>query len=90
MFNAFNHTVKFIPYTSLTTLQFKNSGALEANIEFGVAGYDAAIKKNTDLDNENLFSFEPQEGHSNAAEIYFFILGKIREINKKVFTSNTL
>lgn len=88
LFNAFNHTVKFIPYTSLTTLQFKNSGLLEANIEFGVAGYDAAIKKNTDLDNENLFSFEPREGRSNSAEIYFFILGKMRDINKKIFNDN--
>lgn len=79
LFNAFNHTVKFIPFRSLVTLQFKNEGASVANIEFGVYGYDAAIKKNTDTDNENLFAFNASSDRSNATDIYFYILDKMRE-----------
>lgn len=72
-----DHKVLFIPYKSIKTLQFKNFKQIKnysqvrvPSIEFGLSVIFYEYK-------ERIFSFSDTLEHSNASDIYFFILDKI-------------
>lgn len=73
MVNAFNHTAKVIPFRSIKTIQFKNSGAMPGCIDFGVNGFDAAAKDVVNFENENRFNLL-RDNVKQSIEAFFYIV----------------
>ena len=74
--NAFNHTAKVIPFRSIKTIQFKNSGVMPGYIDFGVSGFDASAKDTVNFENENRFNLL-RENIKPSVEAFFYIVKQI-------------